>query len=954
MAHVNTWAFFMYIPMRNIYLYLLFFVTSNFYGQLSIEGKIIDGEFNDFLPFANVQLSQLNPGDFSSGTTSDFDGNFFFNDIPEGEYEITISFVGYESQKIVSIKISPSDPKQIFEIVLQPASSQLEEVIVTTTAKRSTSNAVLNIQKRSAVLIDGLSLQNIRKAGDSDIASAMKRIPGISIDGGKYVYVRGLGDRYSKTILNGLELPGLDPDKNTLQLDIFPTNLIENIQVVKSASSKFDADFTGGIVNIILKEFANSPEFNISVGTSYNPKMHLKKNYIYDLGSNTDFLGFDGGYRDLLIPRLVNIPNPSRTNPETSVITNYTSRLNGNLQPTTGTSFVNYNIGLSTSNSFNLNNGKRIGYIANLNYRTKITSLDDFLNSTYIFNEKDLSLNSQNDGNLGRDERFINLLTGLTYGSETSKYKVNFLLIQNGESNARSGNFSRFVSDDFFGIGNFITYTQRRIMSLPVSVKYIINEENNSELKINANLTNAVVRDKDFKVTVFETLDNGKFSLSNNGAGFPQRFWRDLEEDVLNFKLDYSINYNLGETKIKFDVGGSYLHKNRLFNTDFFSINHVGSNLYLEGLPNNLLKPENIWTFSSGQGSHVSGSFQEENQFDSKINKTGAYISKEFNFNENIKAVVGLRYEGYQLIYTGQSISGEVFENSKFIDRGDFFPSGNLIYSFNENRKLRFSTSKTTARPSFKENSSAVILDPITGNTFYGNINLQPSIIQNYDLRFENYADNGEFFALSGFYKYFDDPIEIVLLNRSTPDIFIARNNPTAAVFGIELELRKNLLINDKLKFDVNSNFSVIESRQTMGEVEKNTRLERQPADIEFKDYRQLQGQAPYIINVGSSFENFEKNFELNLFFNRQGKTLQIVGNDDVPDVFTVPFNSFNFTFEKKFNNSNKLNTTFRLKVDNILNDKRESRYEFFDFQTQPFSYRDFGRTFSLNYTISF
>ncbi len=129
---------------------------------------------------------------------------------------------------------------------MDASSSELEEVVVTSSAKNNTANAVLNIQKRSVVLLDGLSLQTIRKAGDNDIASAIKRVPGISIEEGKYVYVRGLGDRYSKTTMNGMEVPGLDPDKNTLQLDIFPTNLIENIQVVKSASAKQDADFTGG------------------------------------------------------------------------------------------------------------------------------------------------------------------------------------------------------------------------------------------------------------------------------------------------------------------------------------------------------------------------------------------------------------------------------------------------------------------------------------------------------------------------------------------------------------------------------------------------------------------------------------------------------------------------------------------------------------------------------------
>lgn len=268
--------------MKHYFLFLFSLVSNIIFGQFSLEGKIIDGEFNDVLPFANIQLSHINPDIYSTGGTSDFDGNFIFNDIPEGEYELTVSFVGYESQKIVSINITASNPKQIFEIVLKPASSQLEEVIITTTAKKNTSNAVLSIQKRSAVLIDGLSLESIRKAGDSDIASAIKRVPGISLDQGKYVYVRGLGDRYSKTILNELEVPGLDPDKNTLQLDIFPTNLIENIQVIKSASSRLDADFTGGIVNIVLKEFSNSPQINISIGTSYNPKMHLKNNYVFD------------------------------------------------------------------------------------------------------------------------------------------------------------------------------------------------------------------------------------------------------------------------------------------------------------------------------------------------------------------------------------------------------------------------------------------------------------------------------------------------------------------------------------------------------------------------------------------------------------------------------------------------------------------------------------------------
>ena len=150
---------------------------------------------------------------------------------------------------------------------------------------------------------------------------------------------------------------------------------------------------------------------------------------------------------------------------------------------------------------------------------------------------------------------------------------------------------------------------------------------------------------------------------------------------------------------------------------------------------------------------------------------------------------------------------------------------------------------------------------------------------------------------LVAFVKNFDDPIEIVLFDRSTPNIFIARNNPKATVIGAEFEARKNFIASDRNKLALNVNLSVIESRQTMGPIERNIRQLRQPQGITFKNYRKLQGQAPYIINTGVSFEDLMKNLEASLFFNLQGKTLQIVGNDDVPDVFSLPFNSLNFTF---------------------------------------------------------
>ena len=250
--------------------FLLF--TNFILSQSIISGQVIDGEFNDPLPFANVLIT-LSDGSNIGGTSTDFDGSYIF-EVQPGIYFLEFSFVGYDTKKITEINVGENE-EVIVNSILLPASNALEEVIVTTTARQNTEAAVLSIQKGAINLIDGLSAQAIKKTGDSDLASAIKRVPGVSVQDGKFVYVRGLGDRYSKTLLGGLEVPGLDPDKNTLQLDIFPTNLLDNILISKSASAELNADFTGGIVDILLKDFSVLPEYSFSISGSFLSLIHI-------------------------------------------------------------------------------------------------------------------------------------------------------------------------------------------------------------------------------------------------------------------------------------------------------------------------------------------------------------------------------------------------------------------------------------------------------------------------------------------------------------------------------------------------------------------------------------------------------------------------------------------------------------------------------------------------------
>ena len=195
--------------MKNFFLFVLVFITSLSFGQSVITGTVIDGDFNEPLAFANVVLREQGSTETVSGAITDFEGKYVFEVNGPGPYEIEFSYLGYETKVVSEIKTKEGDEVEV-SIVLNPLANALEEVVVTTTVRKNSEASVLAIQKGAVTMLDGLSAQTIKKSGDGNVATAIKRIPGVSVQGGKFVYVRGLGDRYSKTLLGGLEVPGLD------------------------------------------------------------------------------------------------------------------------------------------------------------------------------------------------------------------------------------------------------------------------------------------------------------------------------------------------------------------------------------------------------------------------------------------------------------------------------------------------------------------------------------------------------------------------------------------------------------------------------------------------------------------------------------------------------------------------------------------------------------------------
>ena len=933
-------------------LVLILFTIFNVNGQTGkIAGTIMDGEFNEPMAFANVLIKNT-----TKGTTSDFDGKYFI-DVEAGNYTLVFSYIGYQTIEISDVVVKSND-EVIVDVTLN--TNSLETVVITTTVRKNTESAILDLQKKSITLLDGLSAQSIKSSGASNIASAVKNVPGVSIQGGKYVYVRGLGDRYTKSILNGVDIPGLDPDRNTIQMDIFPTNILDNIIVVKSAAAEYPADFTGGVIDIVTKDFPTKANYTISTGFGYNPDMHFNDNYLNYSGSNTDFLGFDDGMRNIPVNRYQVIPG---TFDNSTVLSNMTNVFNKELMAKQANSGANFNFGFTAGNQFDVGDDK-LGYQLSFSYKNKTQFYDDRFDGTYMRDQNNSSVNElvgtrTSEGVEGKNTVLLSSLAGIVYKRDNSKYKINFLHIQNGESSA--GLYNQQIAQAAGGSGfepikkDALLYTERSITNLLFEGNHSFDDAN-WKLNWKVSPTLSRVYDKDHRITPLQQSQNGNYFISPSAASRPIRIWRNLQEISLVAKVDAVRKYNFMDRPAKAKFGFNQTVKQRDFSIDDFQFEISGQNIVADGNADNLLLSENIWTPQTDQGSHLvwGDLYEPANTFDATQNISAGYLSNEFSVSEKLKAVVGLRAELFSAIYTGQNQAAtEIFVDEKIIDKLDLFPSANFIYSLNDNSNLRVSYSRTTARPSFKEASKSQIFDPITNRLFIGNIDLEPSYISNFDIRTEFFGENSEMFAISGFYKDFKDPIELTFY-ESAPDQLTPRNLGNASVFGIEFEFRKSLgfLLNslENLKFNINASY--IESDLTMFEDEYNRRVNAARDGESIEKSRELQGQSPYLINAGFNYTDSEIGLQTGLFFNVQGETLEVVGTGIVPDVYTVPFNSLNFTFNKKLGEEKK--STVDIKVSNILNSKRKSVYQSYKASDKTFTQFNPGTEFSIGYSYNF
>ena len=917
----------------------LLFALLNFAQKGTLRGKIIDKENAETLIGATIVVDGT-----TIGASSDFDGNYSLP-LDPGTYNIRVSYVSYEPQVFEGIEITAGEVT-LLNVQLSTASLQLGEVVVKARARQRTETAMQVLQKKSPQMLDGISFEQISKLGDSNAAQALKRVTGVSVQGGKYVYVRGLGDRYTKITLNGAEIPGLDPEKNTVQMDIFPSNIIENIIVHKTFTPDLPGESTGGHVDVITKDFPEKFTFQFSTSFAYNPQASLNDQFMSYEGGNLDWTGMDDGTRD--IPNVANEALDRMIEQDLGQIVypiypanelnDISSSFNTNMEPQTKTSFLDHSHKISVGDQVDFL-GKSLGYNIAVSYARDFSYYNQ--GAFVVYDEENPVPWKDMADEQGTEEAKIAGLINLNFKlSDNNKLGLRFLRNQSGKSIARS-RFGYFNYEDSWNEDRNLAYLERSFNSYQLHGKHVIPSMNKAIVEWISSYTAMQQDEPDLRF--FENLfdvdgTDTTYRIKTNDK--PARFYRTMQENNFANKLDFEIPLSWFNNSAKFKMGGAYTYKFRDLDDikfDLFSYSTQFSGNITDYLENN------IFSTANPNGYFYTADHQQNlnNSYVASQHVIAGYAMLDFSINKKLRVVTGLRIEDSYIFTENKVEESEIqMYDSGELDEIDFLPALNLTYFLNDDMNLRMAASRTLARPQFKEIGTSYY-DYKTSSRVNGNPDLERAVIDNYDLRWEYFFKPGEKVALSGFYKNFNNPIEQRLDPLAENRELKYFNTEDAYLYGFEIELRKKLDFIDLLKyFSIGGNYTWVKS---VVEIPGDILDEIHQTDPDRPAERPMLGQAPYVLNLYMSYENNDLGLSTNLGFNVAGEKLLIITQGGTPYVYEQPRPDLNFNITKDIGEKYAL----EFGVTNLLNSEHKAVHHFDEGDYAHYNYM-LGRSFKL------
>src|SRR5690554_1277068 len=682
--------------MKHIILFFILIASLNVHAQDTgyLTGKILDLDYNNEpLVFANILIKGT-----TKGTTSDFDGYYEIKDIEPGAYTIIYSFVGYETQE-VNVEIIASK-ETVLNVSMKASAASLEEVVINTTTKRESETALLLEQKKAVEIKQSIGADELSRKGIGDAAGAVAKISGVSKqEGSSNVYVRGLGDRYLNTTMNGLSLPSNDVNKKNIDLNIFSSDIIQNVSISKAYASKFYGDFSAGNIDISSKDYSGNGFFNAFTTTGFNTNA-IDKNFVRSEG--TGYFGYYGRYNH----------NP------------FAVILSHGVDPINVSSPINVGYGASAGKSFNLKNGSRINLFATAsfenNYEYRKGSAVDYTlteKKAFIDNAEEYEYNTTTTA-----------MANVNYSiDDANSVRYNFLFINNSsdvvgyfgiDGKGRNRDAQANSDKGFYQMNVQFDQTQ-------MFVNQLLGNHTSGKFDVDWGFGyNSVFSKQPDRKRI--SVENYHLALDNDIETNPifysnvvfdnQRYFQDIQDEEYNGRLNLA--YQANET-LKLNVGFNGKSKQRNFENIRYGYDIVENGYQISNVNNfnSIFNLENLNLNPGDEGvyeikvinniptlSNTNRPGLPENTYNGTLDVFSGYIDAEITAGEKWLIVPGVRLESFQQDIAFDVINlGNQGENKISSYDNFFLPSLNVKYALTNNQNLRFSASQTVSIPEFKE-----------------------------------------------------------------------------------------------------------------------------------------------------------------------------------------------------------------------------------------------------------
>lgn len=901
----------------------------------TVSGTILDKEFNNEpLPFANIIIKGT-----KQGTSTDENGKYSIT-LKPGSYTLVIGYLGYETKEIpFTIK---ANEKKVINHTLEASGVQLQDVEIVHIVSKEKESALLLEQQKAVEIKQSIGAEEISKKGISDVAAAVAKTSGISKqEGSSDIFVRGLGDRYNSTTLNGLPLPSNNPSTKNISLDIFSTDIVEYIGIDKTYNFKNYGDFAGANVDIVSKTYKGSGMIEVGTGTGFNSNaMSQDKFYLQD-GPN--FHGFS------------NEPIPNNPlaayNFTTSWDKQATTPVNGSFYLRGGDSYnigsskLSFFVNASFDNGFNYKEGVRRGSV-----NTQAIAVKDFYRKAYEYSTgsnamANINLKINNNNNIKFNSMFINSTS--QKHEEFSGILDAFGPAQNGGGFVRRSTFDRtfLLINQLLGEHKF---GERLVFDWGVSYNKMTN----------------IIPDRMQNTIIPFTWDdpNSRLVASDVNQSDNHRYYQEMSDDEVagNFSLSYKFGKKDDNSyKGKFIAGYSGRYKDINFDATqinlfvtrslFASQPTVDLN-YLDGYFNQTNLDAGFFSLRTFRGNVTNPNALKPQNYNGQQIISAGYGAVEYQFTPKLFVIGAFRTEFIiqDIFYDTSLKSGKTL-----FDTMEYMPSITAKYEVNEKQNIKFAASKTYTLPQFKER--APFLYEEVGQSYIGNPFLYNSTDYNFDLKWEMFPKNGEVLSFTGFAKYIQNPINQVTIASATNDISWVNSGDKAVGLGIEGEWRKNIIsienntTGEKTNLGFGLNVSYLITNQDLNSEKVVSENPGMNVDFTNSDSR-LTGASDLLINSDISFNReFKKDKSLTAtlaggYFSDRIYALGVTGKGDLvdSDVFTLDF-------ILKFNLSKNIGIGFSAKnlTDPTIERKQDIQNVVVD------SYKK-GRNFGLSVKYSF